>query len=296
MSYSDPSERLATVPTGDRVPDPATPAEVILSVQGIGRIYVGRKGETNEAIREISFDTRPRELVSIVGPSGAGKTTLLRCLAGLLPPTRGATYFEGSEVKGPRPGIAVVFQDYSRSLFPWLSVASNVALPLRAKRVPRNQRPEVVARSLAAVGLEGIGRRYPWQLSGGMQQRVAIARALAFEPQLLLMDEPFASVDAQTRFELEDLVLRVRKEFGMTVVFVTHDIDEAVYVGDRIIVLSKSPCVVVRDIKVELGGARDQVSTRSDPLFTELRTEVLRLVMNRGEPEVGSAGGAWADQ
>ena len=254
---------------------------VVVSVQELGRTYVDRKGQRNEAIRSVSFDARERELLCIVGPSGAGKTTLLRCLAGLLAPTAGRALFEGQEVVRSPAGIAVVFQDYSRSLFPWLSVAGNIALPLKAKRVPRGKRSELVENSLNAVGLRGQGARYPWQLSGGMQQRVAIARALAYEPDLLLMDEPFASVDAQTRFELEDLVLRVRDEFGMTVVFVTHDIDEAVYVGDRVIVLSNSPCVVVRDIPVSLQSPRSQEQTRSDPMFVELRTEVLRLVTDR---------------
>jgi NitT/TauT family transport system ATP-binding protein len=186
----------------------------------------------------------------------------------------------------------VVFQDYSRSLFPWLTVAGNIALPLKAKRMPRAQRNKLVTESLAAVNLENTGDRYPWQLSGGMQQRVAIARALAYQPKLLLMDEPFASVDAQTRFELEDLVLRVRQEFGMSIVFVTHDIDEAVYLGDRIISLSKSPCVVTRDLRVDLGPVRNQIETRADPRFARLRTEVLRLVTGQGAPAAAAAAAA----
>ena len=260
---------------------------VVVSVRELGRTYVDRKGQANEAIRSVSFDVKERELVCIVGPSGAGKTTLLRCVAGLLAPSTGVTLFEDKEVVRSPTGIAVVFQDYSRSLFPWLSVSGNVALPLRAKGVPRSKRRELVESSLAAVGLPGVGGQYPWQLSGGMQQRVAIARALAYGPDLLLMDEPFASVDAQTRFELEDLVLRVRDEFGMTVMFVTHDIDEAVYVGDRVVVLSKSPCIVVRDIRVPLEAPRNQEQTRSDPIFVELRTEVLRLVTGRERTATG---------
>jgi NitT/TauT family transport system ATP-binding protein len=249
---------------------------------------VSRRGEEHEAIREISFEAREREFVCIVGPSGAGKTTLLRCLAGLLAPSTGRVQFGSREVTAPPADVAVVFQDYSRSLFPWLTVAGNIALPLKAKGLPRDRRSRLVADSLAAVNLEGTGDRYPWQLSGGMQQRVAIARALAYQPKLLLMDEPFASVDAQTRFELEDLVLRVRQEFGMSIVFVTHDIDEAVYLGDRIIALSKSPCVVTRDLAVDLGPVRNQIETRADPRFARLRTEVLRLVM-------GAAPAAQAD-
>jgi NitT/TauT family transport system ATP-binding protein len=171
-----------------------------------------------------------------------------------------------------------VFQDYSRSLFPWLTVASNIALPLKGKHIKAKERREMVERALEAVGLPDVGHFHPWQLSGGMQQRVAIARALAYRPKLLLMDEPFASVDAQTRFELEDLVLRVRNEFAMTIVFVTHDIDEAVYVGNRVVVLSTSPCVVKREITVPLPAQRDQIETRRDPAFLALRTQVLQLV------------------
>jgi NitT/TauT family transport system ATP-binding protein len=267
-------------------PRPVAGTDAILSVREIGRTYVGRKGERNEAIRSVSFEVAERELVCIVGPSGAGKTTLLRCLGGLMAPSVGSARFEGREVSGSPEGIAIVFQDYSRSLFPWLSVAGNIGLPLRAKGVSKAGRRELVERTLQSVGLPDVARRYPWQLSGGMQQRVAIARALAYGPRLLLMDEPFASVDAQTRFELEDLVLRVRDEFGMTVVFVTHDIDEAVYVGDRVVVLSRSPCVVVRDLTVEFDGPRDQERTRSEPHFAELRTEVLRLVTHRDQPEI----------
>jgi NitT/TauT family transport system ATP-binding protein len=253
--------------------------QAFLSVRGIGQTYRPSRGEAHEAIREISFDTGEGEFVCIVGPSGAGKTTLLRCLAGLLAPTKGSVLFEQREVSAPPTEVAVVFQDYSRSLFPWLTVAGNIALPLKAKGMSRARRSALVADSLGAVNLEGSGHRYPWQLSGGMQQRVAIARALAYQPKLLLMDEPFASVDAQTRFELEDLVLRVRREFGMSIVFVTHDIDEAVYLGDRIIALSKSPCVITRDLPVDLGPVRTQIETRADARFARLRTEVLKLVM-----------------
>jgi NitT/TauT family transport system ATP-binding protein len=261
-----------------------------LSVRGLGKTYGSRGNDPHEAIREISFDGREREFICVVGPSGAGKTTLLRCLAGLLGPTKGSVHLGQRQVTAPPPEVAVVFQDYGRSLFPWLTVAGNVALPLKAKRLPRAERTRLVTDSLSAVNLDGTGHRYPWQLSGGMQQRVAIARALAYQPRLLLMDEPFASVDAQTRFELEDLVLHVREEFGMSIVFVTHDIDEAVYLGDRIIALSKSPCVVTRDLPIDLGPARNQLETRADPRFTKLRTEVLKLVTRQSEPTARASG------
>jgi NitT/TauT family transport system ATP-binding protein len=272
------------------------PGTAFLSVREIGKTYTSRGSDPHEAIREISFEAREREFVCVVGPSGAGKTTLLRCLAGLLPPTKGTVFFGQRPVTAPPPEVAVVFQDYSRSLFPWLTVAGNIALPLKTKRLPRAERARLVTDSLSAVNLDGSGHRYPWQLSGGMQQRVAIARALAYQPRLLLMDEPFASVDAQTRFELEDLVLRVREEFGMSIIFVTHDIDEAVYLGDRIIALSKSPCVVTRDLPIDLGPARNQLETRADPRFIKLRTEVLKLVTGQNAPAVGAAGATGADR
>jgi NitT/TauT family transport system ATP-binding protein len=254
----------------------------VIDVRNLAKTYNPGTPRAKEAIRDISFVARQHEIVCIVGPSGAGKTTLLRCLSGLARPTGGGAMISGRAVRDTPSDVAVVFQDYSRSLFPWLTVARNVALPLKSKGVRARERRALVETSLHAVGLPDVGHQHPWQLSGGMQQRVAIARALAYQPKLLLMDEPFASVDAQTRFELEDLVLRVRSEFGMTIVFVTHDIDEAVYIGDRIVALSGSPCVVKRELAVPLPPQRDQVTTRSAPAFVELRTEVLRLVTTEG--------------
>src|SRR5205085_1230192 len=157
------------------------------------------------AVGDVSFAVEDRELVCVVGPSGCGKTTLLKCIGGLLQPTRGEVLVAGKRVAGPPEEMALVFQEYSRSLMPWLSVRGNVALPLRHKRLARRERSALVEDALRSVGLAGFMDHYPWQLSGGMQQRVAIARALAYQPAILLMDEPFASVDAQTRGDLEDL-------------------------------------------------------------------------------------------
>jgi len=207
-----------------------------------------------------------------VGPSGCGKTTLLRCAAGLLRPTAGTVRLDGEPVTGPPPGLAVVFQEYGRSLFPWLRVADNVALPLRNR--PRAERRRLVDDALAAVGLADAHRAYPWQLSGGMQQRVAIARAVAYQPRVLLMDEPFAAVDAQTRADLEDLIRDVWRRLGVTLLFVTHDIDEAVYLGQRVIVLSAAPTTVAEDLPIDLPDSRDQLTTRADPRFTQLRAHV----------------------
>jgi NitT/TauT family transport system ATP-binding protein len=250
-----------------------TKEKLVLQVQSLRKVYDGH-GRQVEALRDITFSVRAGEFVSVVGPSGAGKTTLLRLLGGLIAPTSGTVSVGGKAVAGPPDDLAIVFQDYGRSLFPWLRVAANVELPLKAKRLPAAQRRQLVGESLAAVGLADAATAYPWQLSGGMQQRVAIARAIAFQPRVLLMDEPFAAVDAQTRAELEDLVRSVWQRFGMTLVFVTHDIDESVYLGDRVIVLSSAPTTVMEDLTVDLPVERDQLSTRSDPRFVELRGHV----------------------
>jgi NitT/TauT family transport system ATP-binding protein len=236
------------------------------------------------AIDKVSFQVADGELVSIVGPSGCGKSTLLRCLAGLITPASGQVVLGGTPVTRVPDRLAVVFQDYSRSLYPWLSVADNVALPLRRTRQPRPARRQAALDALDAVGLAGFAARYPWQLSGGMQQRVAIARALACDPVLLLMDEPFGSVDAQTREDLEDLVLRVRAERGITILVVTHDIDESVYVGDRVIVLTPGPGRIRADVTIDLPAPRDQITTKELREFASLRTEVSRLVRGAKEP------------
>ena len=257
-----------------------TTGRPVVSLRHVRKAYAGTAG-TRVALQDITFDVARGEFACVVGPSGAGKTTLLRCLAGLMPPTSGEALFEGAPLRSVPDGIGVVFQDYGRSLFPWLTVARNVDLPLRVRGVQRDSRARRVTEVLTSVGLADAGRQYPWQLSGGMQQRVAIARALAYRPDLLLMDEPFASVDAQTRFELEDLILRVREEFGVTVVFVTHDIDEAIYLADRVIVLSRSPGSVTEVVDVTLPRPRDQIATKADEAFARYREHILGLVMSR---------------
>jgi NitT/TauT family transport system ATP-binding protein len=245
----------------------------MLEIRGLAKSY----GET-EAIREISFGIAAREFVCVVGPSGCGKTTLLKCMSGLLAPTAGQVALDGKVVTQPPEEMALVFQEYSRSLLPWLSVRGNVTLPLRHKKLPREERDRLVEEAVDAVGLTGFIDRYPWQLSGGMQQRVAIARALAYQPEILLMDEPFASVDAQTRGDLEDLILQVRERYGVTILFVTHDIDESVYLADRIVVLGPSPTTVKEILPVELPHPRDQVETKELPEFARLRAHVYRLI------------------
>lgn len=263
----------------DLVPDTTgeSQSRPILVVDHLQKTYVS-KARSVEAIRDLDFTINQGELVCIVGPSGAGKTTLLRCLSGLLATTSGAVIFEGKKVTAPRPGMAVVFQEYGRSLFPWLTVRQNVVLPLKEKGVAKAERNRLADQALAAVGLADSHESYPWQLSGGMQQRVAIARAVAYEPHVLIMDEPFAAVDAQTRAELEDLVRELWKRLGVTVLFVTHDIDEAVYLGQRVLVLSNRPTVIMEDVHIDLPAERNQIETRADARFAALRTHVYELI------------------
>ncbi|WP_030440937.1 ABC transporter ATP-binding protein [Actinoplanes subtropicus] len=245
----------------------------MLEIRSLRKTY-GGQGRTVEALGDITLTVDDGQFVCVVGPSGCGKTTLLRCLGGLLEPTAGEVRVSGQVVTGPPDGLAIVFQEYGRSLFPWLRVAENIELPLKSKGLGKAERRTLVDESLGAVGLADAGKAYPWQLSGGMQQRVAIARAIAFQPKVMLMDEPFAAVDAQTRADLEDLVRTVWKRFGMTMLFVTHDIDEAVYLGERVVMLSSSPTHVLENLDIDLPSERDQLKTRSDARFVELRSHV----------------------
>jgi NitT/TauT family transport system ATP-binding protein len=180
----------------------------------------------------------------------------------------------GHEVTEPPEEMAVVFQEYGRSLFPWKTVRENVELPLRERNIPKVERDSTVLAALKSVELGHVGDSYPWQLSGGMQQRVAIARAVAYQPKVMVLDEPFAAVDAQTRADLEDLMLHLWSELGLTLIFVTHDIDEAVYLGQRVLVLSASPTRILDDVAIDIPSPRSQAITRIEPKFSELRTRV----------------------
>jgi NitT/TauT family transport system ATP-binding protein len=257
---------------------------VRLAVRGLSKTY-GSGAQANQVLVDINLDVHEGEFVCLVGPSGAGKTTLLRCLTSLMPPTSGTVALDDKVLNGPSEHISIVFQEYTRSLLPWMTVEANIILPLQARGVSKKEALSRVEPLLHSVGLPGTARKYPWQLSGGMQQRVAIARALITEPEVLVMDEPFASIDAQTRLELEDLTRSLQQERNMTVVLVTHDIDEAVYLSDRIVVLSKNPATVQEIVEVGLGDSRDQITTREEHRFAELRSHILgqiRAAQGRG--------------
>ncbi len=220
------------------------------------------------ALDDVSFSVRPGEFVSIVGPSGCGKTTLLKIIAGLIRPDQGVVEIGGLPINGPGPERAMVFQDFA--LMPWATVLRNAAFGLEVRRVPRKEREEIARGVLAKVGLSGFENYYPHQLSGGMQQRVGLARALAVNPQILLMDEPFASVDEQTRRILQDDLLKVWADERKTVVFVTHSMDEAIYLSDRVFVLCPRPGRLIRVLDVNLPRPRSSKETRGSSLFAKL--------------------------
>jgi NitT/TauT family transport system ATP-binding protein len=224
----------------------------------------------------IDFEIGPTEIVSVVGPSGCGKTTLLRCLNGLIQPDSGEVVFQGRRVEGPIPGIAIVFQDFG--LFPWRTVLDNVAYGLTVRGVPRREARETARRYVKLVALEGFEGRYPHQLSGGMQQRAGLARALAVEPKVLLMDEPFGALDAQTRELMQFELLQIWDRNPTSMLFVTHGIEEAVLMGDRVIVLGGKPSGIHAIVDVPLPRPRD-TATVASPEFQELRKQVWDLVM-----------------
>jgi len=265
----------------------------ILQAIGLQKVYNPENPTRTVALDGLSFCVDQGEFVSFVGPSGCGKTTLLMTLSCLTEPTGGKILVKDREVAAPPPEMAVVFQDYGRSLFPWRTVLRNVTFGLESKKqLSTADRTEIAMRAIRDVGLAGFEQHYPWQLSGGMQQRVAIARALAYEPDILLMDEPFASVDAQARTELEDLLLGIWEKFSQTILFVTHDIEEAVYLSDRVFVLSARPASIINAMSVDLGRPRDQLATRELPAFWKYRHEIYRIIRQETIRQRADATGA----
>jgi NitT/TauT family transport system ATP-binding protein len=251
--------------------------QAILEVRGIQKA-LGEGSARQTIIGDLSLEARPGEFLSVVGPSGCGKTTLLMCLAGLYGVDAGSVEFEQQLVSAPPPGLSVVFQDYSRSLLPWKNNLDNVLFGMKRTGLGDAEKRQRALELLAAVGLKGFEQHFPWQVSGGMQQRVAIARGLAAQSRLLLLDEPLAAVDAQTRAELQDLLLELAQRFNQTCLLVTHDVDEAVYMADRVIVLSRRPTRVVADLAVPLPKPRDQLATREHRTYLDLRHQVITMI------------------
>ena len=249
----------------------------LLEFDGVS-IHLGGR----EILSPISFGVQRGEFVCVIGPSGCGKTTLLRAAAGFVVPSGGTVVRAGQPVDGPSREVAFVFQDYGRALLPWRTVAANVSLALEAAAVPVAQRAARIAQVLGTVGLSEHAGKFPVQLSGGMQQRVQIARCLAQEPTLMMMDEPFGALDAMTRENLQDELARLVREQGLTVMFVTHDLEEAIYLGDRVIALRSNPTSsapsLAAVIDVDLPRPRTQLETKEQPEFLRLRRALYRYL------------------
>lgn len=245
----------------------------VLRFDGVSISLGGR-----EILSPTTFSVGRGEFVCIIGPSGCGKTTLLRAAAGFVTPTSGAVLRNGKVVDKPSREVAFVFQDYGRALLPWRTVSNNVSLALEAAKVPAAERSERIEKALATVGLSQHTDKFPAQLSGGMQQRVQIARCLAQEPELIMMDEPFGALDAMTRESLQDEVSRLVRDSGLTVLFVTHDLEEAIYLSDRVIALRANPTPenpsLAAMIDVKIPRPRDQLGTKEDPDFLRLRRDL----------------------
>lgn len=253
-----------------------------ISVAGVSKVFPTGV----MALGDISFSVPKGSFLTLLGPSGCGKSTLLRMIAGLLAPTSGAIALKGVPVTEPPAGMIYLFQQYTKSLFPWLTVLKNMEFGAASPHAKARGNPlgrEDCLEYLRLVGLDAHAGSYPWQLSGGMQQRVAIARALVAQPEVLLMDEPFSALDALTRESLQDLVLRLWAELHLTVVFVTHDISEAIYLSDRIIVLGKAPSTILATEDVSLPRPRDQLGTREAVGFLNLRRSLYEIVIGKAD-------------
>jgi NitT/TauT family transport system ATP-binding protein len=259
-----------------------------IDVRGLSKTFRSLTGEAVEAIHDLSLSVGDKQFVSLVGPSGCGKSTLLYIVAGFIEPTAGEVRVDERPVRGPGPDRGIVFQEYA--LFPWRTVEANIRYGLEEKGVPRDEADRTVATYLRLMGLRGFERRYPRELSGGMKQRVALARTLAYDPDVLLMDEPFGALDAQTRELQQDQLLAVWKERKKTVLFVTHSVEEAVYLSERVIVMSARPGRIKRVVDVDLDRSRDreEVVTSSD--FARLRNRVWLDVREEVLRHYGAAG------
>ena len=249
----------------------------VVRVENVSMIF-GTGEQAHVVFEHISFDVKPGEIVCIVGASGCGKTTLLRQIAGLQRPTSGRITFQGRAVTAPARNRAIVFQDYGRALLPWRNVRSNIALSLEGTGKSKAEIADVVQSLMLTTGLSAAAKKYPSQLSGGMQQRVQIARCIAQKPDILLMDEPFGALDAMTRQSLQDELLSIVRDRGISVVFITHDLEEAIYLGDEVIALASNPGRILKQVPVDLPRPRNQLATREEPLFLSLRHELHGLI------------------
>ena len=262
----------------DRASDLGRRDGLVFEAGNLG-VEVGSGAETRRILHDVTFDVGDHEFVSIMGRSGTGKTTLLKVLGGLREATPGSVVrANGAPVDGPPEGVIFVFQDYAASLLPWRTIERNVSLGLEG-RLERAQLEQRVTDALEMVGLADRRRDYPWELSGGMQQRVQLARSLAMRASVLLMDEPFGSLDAMTKAGLQDELQQVHQDTRATVVFVTHDIDEAIYLSDRILILDGGPATIAQSIPVDLPRPRDQLATKELPGFLALRRTVYEAIV-----------------
>lgn len=249
-------------------------------------IHFGSGKTAVQALRGVSLDVRPGELLSVLGPSGCGKSTIIGAVAGFTRITSGELQVDGQPVKAPGSDRGVVFQQHT--LFPWKTVLENVAFGLKMQRVGKAERTRAAQEILAHVGLTEFEQHYPHQLSGGMQQRVNLARVLVNRPRVILMDEPFCSLDAQTRLAMQQLLLRLWHEFHMTVVFVTHDVDEAVFLSDRVVVLTRRPGAVKAELDIDLPRPRE-LGLLTSPEFTRLKRDALELLLAESRAVAKSA-------
>ena len=252
--------------TAEPIPLRSTAAPAV-SLRGVGKMF----GDSR-AIESIDLDFPRGELTTLLGPSGCGKTTTLKIIAGLLEPTEGEVLVNGRPVTGPGPERAFVFQDFA--LLPWATVLRNVAFGLELRHVPKEEREAIARRNIAEVGLSGAEHKYPHELSGGMRQRVGLARALAVEPEILLMDEPFASVDEQNRRKFQEDLLRLLAHENKTVIFVTHSIEEAVYISDKVAVLTRNPGRLSRVVRPEIDRSGDFDDLRRTPAYLDSVDEI----------------------
>ena len=252
-----------------------------LLVENVWKIFGDRRDADVVAVQDLSLAVRDNEFVSLVGPSGCGKSTLLMMAAGLESISAGDILFDGTPVTGPGADRGMVFQSYT--LFPWLSVEENIRFALKKSGLGRSEQGALVREHIQLVGLTGFERAYPNQLSGGMRQRVAIARALVYKPRMLLMDEPFGALDAQTRLQMQELLLQVWQAHRTTVLFVTHDVEEALLLSDRIYVMTARPGRIKAEIAVDLPRPRNLLETESDPRFAALRRQVLTLIREEAQ-------------